>query len=412
MIDLVKNYSTLGRRLKKSVIRDLLALTNKPGLISFAGGLPMASCFPVEDIKDIVNTVLEREPESALQYGQTEGYLPLRSLIVDWMNEHGYSVNIDNILVTVASQQGIDLTMKLFVDPSDPVFVEMPSYPGGLQSLASCGAHFYGVHSDNDGLIVDALEKKLQDMVKEGEHYKLIYIVPDFQNPSGVTLSYERRKRLVELSHIYNLLIVEDTPYRDLRFEGDTPPSLFQLAEPGNIIALHTFSKIFVPGFRIGWVVAHPDIIKKLAVAKQSTDLCTPNFTQSIAAEFMRRGLLAPYIAKVTDIYRKKRDAMLTALGEYMPEGVSWTRPEGGLFLWVTMPESIDSETMFYEAVEHQVAYVVGSAFHFDGSGKNNMRLNFSFPSEEEIHTGIQSLAEVIKRNLVGKQLCVKSNVK
>ena len=208
------------------------------------------------------------------------------------------------------------------------------------------------------------------------------------------------------------MLIVEDTPYRDLRFEGDAPPSLFQLTEPGNVIALHTFSKIFVPGFRIGWVVAHPDIIRKLAVAKQSTDLCTPNFTQAIAAEFMRRGLLPPYITKVTNIYHKKRDAMLTALGEYMPEGVSWTKPEGGLFLWVTMPEAIDSETMFYEAVENQVAYVVGSAFHFDGSGKNNMRLNFSFPSEEEINIGIRSLADVIKKNLAGKQLCVTSEMK
>ncbi len=403
MIDLVKNYSTFGRRMKKSVIRDLLSLTNKPGLISFAGGLPMASCFPVEDIRDIVNKVLDTEAQSALQYGQTEGYAPLRELIAKWMNGHGYSLTPDNILVTVASQQGIDLTSKLFVDPSDPVFVEMPSYPGGLQSLTSCGAHFHGIPVDLDGLRVDILEQKLREMVKEGDHYKLIYVVPDFQNPSGVTLCLERRKRLIELSQIYNLLIVEDTPYRDLRFEGDAPPALFQLTEPGNVISLHTFSKIFVPGFRVGWVVAHPDIIKKLAVAKQSVDLCTPNFTQAIVAEFLRRDLLNPYIRKVTDLYHKKRDVMLAALEEYMPEGVTWTRPQGGLFLWVTLPESIDTEVMFYEAIENNVAYVIGSAFHHDGSGKNNMRLNFSFPTEEEINQGIRSLAEVIKNRLSGR---------
>ncbi len=408
MIDLVKNYSTLGRRMKKSVIRDLLALTNKPGLISFAGGLPMSSCFPVEEIKDITMTILDKEPESALQYGSTEGYMPLREEVVKWLNSRGYSVTVDNVLMTTASQQAIDLTMKLFVDPSDPVFVELPSYPGGLQSLAACGAHFVGVPIDDEGLRTDSLEERLKIMVKEGDHYKLIYVVPDFQNPSGVTMSLARRQRLLELSQIYNVLIVEDTPYRDIRFEGDAPPALYQMSEPGNTISLHTFSKIFVPGFRVGWVLAHPDIIKKLTVEKQSVDLCTPNFTQAIVAEFMRRDLLNPYIAKIVDIYRKKRDIMLAALGEYMPEEVRWTTPQGGLFLWVTMPDMIDSEQMFYEAIENKVAYVIGSAFHYDGSGKNNMRLNFSFPTEEEINRGIQSLAEVIKKRLSSKVVPVK----
>lgn len=400
MIDLVKNYSAFARRMKRSVIRDLLALTNKPGLISFAGGLPMATCFPVEEIKDIANTVLDREPTSALQYGQTEGYMPLREEIVRWMNAKGFNITKENIIVTVASQQGIDLSMKLFVDPGDPVFVELPSYPGGLQSLFACGAHFYGIPNDHQGLRVDILEEKLKTMQSEGEHYKLLYIVPDFQNPSGVTLSLERRKQLVEVSNKYDLLIVEDTPYRELRFEGEEPPSLFQLAEPGNIISLYTFSKIFVPGFRVGWVVAHPDIINKFTVAKQSVDLCTPPFTQALTAEFMRRNLLPDYIQRVRKIYGAKRDVMLNALKNYMPEGVTWTHPEGGLFLWVTMPEQIDSEELFYDAIKENVAYVIGSAFHFDGSGKNNMRLNFSYSSEEQIDEGIKRLAKVIKNRL------------
>lgn len=400
MIDLYKNYSTLGRRMKKSILRELLALTNKPGIISFAGGLPMSSCFPVEEIKDIVSTVLDREAQVVLQYGETEGYTPLREEIVKWMNRNGHSLSTDNVLITVASQQAIDLTMKIFIDPSDPVFVELPSYTGGLQSLATYGAHFVGVPIDEEGIRTDVLEQRLRDFVKEGEHYKLCYVVPDFQNPSGVTMSMERRKRLLELSQIYNILIVEDSPYKELRFEGDAVPSLYQLDTTGNVVSLHTFSKIFVPGLRVGWVVANPEIIRKLAVAKQSVDLCTPPFTQSVVAEFLRRGRIDGYIENIKNLYRVKRDAMLSALERYMPEEVTWTRPQGGLFLWVTLPDYIDTETMFYEAIEKNVAYVIGAAFHYDGSGKNNMRLNFSYPSEEEIDEGIKRLAETVKSRI------------
>ncbi|MDQ7823463.1 MAG: PLP-dependent aminotransferase family protein [Candidatus Eremiobacteraeota bacterium] len=412
MIDLVKNYSTLGRRMKKSVIRELLALTNKPGIISFAGGLPTAAGFPVEELKDITLSVLNEEPEKALQYGETEGYPKLRKQLVEWMKREGLEITEANLLVTVASQQGLDLTMKLFVDPSDPVIVEMPSYVGGLQSLTSYGANMIGVPIDDDGIRIDILEKKLLDLKGEGEHYKLIYVVPDFQNPSGVTLSLERRRRLVEIAQDYQVIVIEDTPYRELRFEGEEHPSLYNLDRSGNVISLHTFSKILVPGLRIGWVVAHEDIIRKIAVAKQSVDLCTPNFTQAIAAEFMRRGLLAPHIEKIKVMYRQKRDVMLKALESYMPQvqGLRWTKPQGGLFLWVSLPEYIDADQMFYEAIEKKVAYVIGSAFHHDGSGKNTFRLNFSFPSEEEIDEGIKRLAEVIKGRLKKESFAVNSS--
>lgn len=402
MIDLIKNYSTIGRRMKKSVIRELLAVASKPGIISFAGGLPSSSGFPVEEIKEITQTVLEEEAEVALQYGQTEGYAKLKKELINWMKREGIEVNEENIIVTVASQQALDLVMKIFVDPSDPVVVENPSYLGGLQALTSYGARMVGVPMDDEGMRVDILEDKLKFLRDEGEHYKIIYVVPDFQNPSGVTLSTERRKKLIELSSEFDVIVVEDTPYRELRFEGEEPPSLRKLDTTFNVVSLYTFSKIFVPGFRIGWAIGHKDIIRKMVIAKQSADLCTPNFTQAIAAEFMRRGLLEKHIDTIKVMYKKKKDIMLRALDTYMPDakGLRWTKPQGGLFLWVTLPEYIDADVMFEEAISQKVAYVIGSAFFHDGTGKNTFRLNFSYPTEEEIEEGIKRLAEVIKKNL------------
>jgi len=402
MIDLVKNYSTIGRRMKKNVIRELLAIASKPGIISFAGGLPASSGFPVEEIKEITNKVLEEEPESALQYGQTEGYPKLRKELVKWMNKEGLNITEDNLLITVASQQALDLVTEIFIDPSDPVIVEMPSYVGGLQSLSSYGARMIGIPMDDNGMIVDVLEEKLEFLRDEGEHYKMVYMVPDFQNPSGVTLSSDRRNRVIELSRKFDVIVIEDTPDRELRFAEEDLPSLYSLDDTNNVISLHTFSKILVPGFRIGWVVAHKDIIRKLVVAKQSADLCTPSFTQAIAAEYMKRGLLEKHIEKIKIMYRRKRDIMLKSLETYMPDakGLKWTKPQGGLFLWVTLPHYIDADEMFYEAIERKVAYVIGSAFHHDSGGKNTFRLNFSYPTEEEIDEGVNRLAEVIKGRL------------
>lgn len=400
MIDLVKNYSVIARRMKRNVIRELLKLTSQPDIISFAGGLPDPTAFPIEEFKDISREVLDREGASALQYGETEGDPRLRQAIAELMSREGAKVTKDNILVTVASQQGLDLLGRVFIDPSDPVLVELPSYIGGLQAFAAYGAHMHGVPIDEDGLRVDLLEETLEQLRLEEEHYKLIYVVPDFQNPGGVTLSAPRRRKLMDLAEQYQVLVLEDSPYRQIRFEGEDPPCLFSLDESNNVITLGTFSKILVPGVRVGWVMGHPDIIHKLVTAKQSLDLCTPQFCQAIIYEFMRRGLLDAHIEQLKVLYRKKRDAMHTALSEHMPEGVHWTKPQGGLFLFVHLPEHINAEEMFFEAVEQKVAYVIGSAFYCNGRGQNTLRLNFSYPSEEKIYEGIRRLGEVVKKRM------------
>ena len=262
-----------------------------------------------------------------------------------------------------------------------------------------------GVHVDKQGLNVAEVEKILDEQRKKGEKIKFIYVVPDFQNPSGVTMTLERRKRLLELCYEHETVVVEDSPYRQLRFEGESVPMIGAMDRKGYAFSLHTFSKIFCPGTRIGWIIANKAIMDKLVTAKQPADLCSSPFTQAVIYEFCRRGLLMPHIEKIKKVYRKKRDVMLEALKRYMPEekGIDWTHPEGGLFLWVTLPPHFDTEELFPRAIEKKVAYVVGSAFHFDRSGKNTMRLNFSFPSEEQIEEGIRRLADLVKETLARK---------
>ena len=283
--------------------------------------------------------------------------------------------------------------------------MELPSYLGGLQVFQSCGANIIGVECDNNGILTDKLEEKLKQLAIEDEHYKFIYVVPDFQNPSGITMSMERRKRLVELSEEFNVLIVEDSPYRQVRFEGHAPDMIYKIDHTGNVISLFTFSKTFAPGLRIGYMVANETIIKKMGTLKQSLDLCTSTFNQLIVAEFLKQGYFYNHVEKIIEVYKRKRDAMLKALKEYMPqeENLTWTEPEGGLFLWLRLPEHINATEMVYDAIEQKVAYVVGSAFHCDNSGHNTMRLNFSYPTEEEIDTGINRLASVIKEELSKK---------
>ncbi len=404
MIDLVKNYSIMARRMKKSVIRELLKLTQKPDIISFAGGLPDPEAFPIEWVEEIIHTVIQDHGKQALQYSTTEGETILKDELIKLARANGEDVTSENFLVTVASQQGLDLIGRVFLDPSDPIIVELPSYLGGLQAFKTYGAQMIGVPMDDDGIRTDLLEETLHQLMLEEEHYKFIYLVPDFQNPSGVTLSAARRKDVIRLSKKFDVLIIEDSPYRELRFEGEAPPTLYSMDDTNNVVCLHTFSKIFVPGLRLGWIKAHPHIIEKLIIAKQAVDLCTPALSQFIAAEFCRRGYIWKHIENVRAIYRKKRDLMLKSLDLYMPDvpGLRWTRPQGGLFLWLVLPESIDAEKLFPVAVENNVAYVIGSAFHCDGSGKNTMRLNFSFSSEEQIDEGIKRLAKVIKAALAG----------
>lgn len=398
--------SATSKVLVRSEIRELLKLTRKPGVISFAGGLPYPGLFPIEELKGVVTTVLDRDGEMALQYGPTEGDSRLIDFIVKWMKEdEGAEIDKNNILIVSGSQQALDLVAKVFIDPGDPVIVGLPTYLGALQAFNSYRARMIGVHVDKQGLNVAEVEKILDEQKRKGEKIKFIYVVPDFQNPSGVTMTLERRKRLLELCYEHETVVVEDSPYRQLRFEGESIPMIGAMDRDGYAFSLHTFSKIFCPGTRIGWIIANKAIMDKLVTAKQPADLCSSPFTQAVIYEFCRRGLLMPHIEKIKKVYRKKRDVMLEALKRYMPEekGIDWTHPQGGLFLWVTLPPHFDTEELFPRAIEKKVAYVVGSAFHFDRSGKNTMRLNFSFPSEEQIEEGIRRLADLVKETLARK---------
>lgn len=395
--------SETSKVLRRSEIRELLKLTRQPGMISFAGGLPYPGLFPVEEMKDVVKTVLEREGELALQYGPTEGDSRLIEYLVNWMREdEGAEIDQDNILIVSGSQQAFDIIGLVFLNPGDPIIVGLPSYLGALQAFKAHRAKFLGVAVDKQGMDVDRVEEILKEYAEKKEKIKFIYTVPDFQNPSGVTMSLERREKILDLCYEYGTIVVEDSPYRELRFEGESLPMVGAMDKRGYAFSLHTFSKILFPGTRIGWVIANKAIMDKLVMAKQPLDLCTSPLAQSIVYEFCRRDLLKPHIKKIVEVYRRKRDVMLDALGKYVPEdlGIDWTHPQGGLFLWVCLPEHANAEELFPKAIEKKVAYVVGSAFHFDRSRKNTMRLNFSFPSEEQIEEGIKRLADLFKEIL------------
>ena len=395
--------SNNSRVLRRSEIREILKLTRKPGVISFAGGLPYPGLFPIEELKDIVATVLDREGGQALQYGPTEGDPRLIDFLVKWMQEHeGAEVDNNYFLICSGAQQALDIIGRVFIDPGDPIIVGLPTYLGAIQAFQSYRAKLIGVPVDKEGMDVDEVEKALKTSAEKGSKIKFIYVVPDFQNPAGVTMSLARREKLLELCYEYDTVTIDDSPYRDLRYEGEPLPMVGPMDKRGYAFSVHTFSKIFSPGPRLGWIVANPAIMDKLVMAKQPADLCTSSFTQAILFEYLNRGLLKPHIAKSVDYYRKKQRAMLQALDKYMPKdsGIDWTHPEGGLFLWMCLPEHMDADALFPKAVEKKVAYVMGSAFHFDRSGKNSLRLNFSYPSEEEIDEGIKRLADLFKDEL------------
>ncbi|OIO02861.1 MAG: hypothetical protein AUJ51_05435 [Elusimicrobia bacterium CG1_02_56_21] len=406
MIDITKNLATAPRRTKASVIRELLKITNKPGVISFAGGLPDPEHFPYDFVADSVKEIMAKKGRVALQYGPTDGLPELKEEFIKFLKKHeGIDAKPENLIVTTASQQALDMVGRLFIDASDPVLVEMPSYMGGLQVFKSYGADFVGVRLEDDGISIEELEERLVWLRSQDEHYKFIYLVPDFQNPSGVTLSAGKRERIIELSEKYDVAVIEDSPYRQIRFEGAAPRMLYRLDQDtrrtSNIISLFTFSKTFAPGLRLGIVLAHPQIIRKMEILKQSLDLCTSSLNQLIAADFLRTGFFEKHIEEVKKTYKLKKDTMVAALEKYMPEGVTWTKPEGGLFLWVRLPEWMSADEMFADALRENVAYVIGSAFHCDGSGKNTMRLNFSYPTPEDIDEGIKRLAKAVKNRMV-----------
>lgn len=384
--------------MKKSEIRELLKLTRRPGIISFAGGLPAPDLFPIEEIKEIIKYILDKEGKVALQYGPTEGDLGLREELLKFLKKEGIDLLLDNILITTSSQQGLDLVGKVFINPGDIVMTGKPTYVGAIQAFNSYSASMCPVELDEYGINTEILNKKIETLVARGQKPKFIYVIPDFQNPSGITLDIKRRRELLEIAEKYDLIIIEDSPYRQLRFEGEPQPPIISLNSE-RVISLFTFSKILLPGFRLGWMVGPKELIQKIIIAKQSADLCSPPFNQSIFAEFLRRGLLEKQIKKIISVYRDKRDFMLKKLSQYMPDisGLNWTHPQGGLFLWVTLPHNINTTEMFNDALKNKVAYVVGSAFDPEGKDHNSFRANFSYPTGEDIEEGIKRLARVIR---------------
>ena len=395
-----QRYALRTQRMQSSIVRELLKLTEKPDVISFAGGLPAPEVFPLEQFKTAAQRVLEQEGPKSLQYSTTEGCRKLREMIARHAARYGIMVQTDNILITSGSQQALDLIGKVFLNPGDRIAVERPTYLGALQAWNAYQAEYIGIGLDDDGMRIDELESALRSGPK------FLYALPNFQNPSGVTLSLSRRKELVQLADKWGVPIVEDDPYGQLRFEGDHLPSLAVLDAQerhedhysGNVIYLSTFSKTLSPGIRLGWIIAPVEVISKLVQAKQATDLHTSTFIQMVAYEVASGGFLDRHVRHIRSVYHVRRDAILAALKRHMPPGIRWTKPEGGLFIWVTLPEGVDAWAILPQAVDQKVAFVPGSAFYDDGSGKNTMRLNFSNATPEQIEEGISRLGKVFAR--------------
>lgn len=380
----------------RSPVRDIFKKVDLNSIYSFAGGYPSAETFPMEDIRSTMSLVIDKYGGKAFQYGATQGVTELREAVAKRCG-----VPMERVQITSSSQQGIDVCTRVLVDPGDVILTSSPSYLGALQSFKSYRADVRGVsHCKDLDAFRQAYESEIAKVQAEGKQIKFLYMIPDFQNPSGESLTLEERQMLVALAQKYDFLIVEDSPYRELRYEGEHIPSLYSL-DPDRVIYLGSFSKIFAPGFRLGWAIAHPDILDKIYVCKQSLDLCPPVFDQYVAAEFLASGKLDENLLKTIALYKGKRDLLLSLLEEYMPEGVSWTHPEGGLFLFLTMPEGFDAVAFYDKALSAGVAYVAGEFFHPDRSGKNTMRMNFSFMTPQKITEGVKLLAELLEDEIL-----------
>jgi len=394
-------FSERALGFRPSEIRELLKLVDSPEIISLAGGMPDDRFFPIDRVIEATTFALKEYGKKALQYGSTEGIKKLRVLLMDRMENEGVKgIDLDNVVISTASQQGLSLVAQVFVNPGDTVIVEEPSYLGAIQAFGSMQAKFCTVPLDNDGMQMDMLEQRLKELQKAKIRPKFVYTVPNFHNPAGVTMTLERRKKLIELAHQYDLLIVEDDPYGEIRFEGEPIPSLLALDGKDRVVGLRTFSKISFPGLRLGWIVARDDIMSKIVVGKQAADLCSPAMTQYIAYEFVSRGWLDDYVDVVRREYPRKKNAMIAALEQYFPAGSSWTDPQGGLFVWAKVPDSIDTAAMFREAINAKVAYVVGIAFYPHRNDNCHMRLNFSAVDPEHITEGIHRLGDLLKSKI------------
>jgi len=406
MVNFDQLYSDRAGKMRKSEIRELLKVAQDPEIISFAGGLPNPQSFPIQDLKGIVQTVLDHHGKVALQYGTTQGINELRDVIAERSIREGMKggVTPENIMITSGSQQALDAVGKIFLNPGDIAMVGLPSYLGGINAFRSYEANLVGIPLDKEGMRVDLLEEKIKELIKQDMSVKFIYTVPTFQNPAGTVMPESRRKKLVDIAHEYNLVIIEDDPYGKLRYDIPAVKPIKAFDDEGRVIYMSTFSKILAPGFRLAWVIAAEDIMRKLALCKQAQDLCTAGFSQYIAYEFMKSGSLDLHIMKICEMYKPKRDIMMDSMKKYFPEGYICNKPKGGMFAWVTLPEQIDTEVMFLDAFKEKVAYVHGKAFCVDGGGGSSMRLNFSYSTNEQLETGMKRLGTVIERKM--KVLC------
>ena len=386
----------LARRmehLKASEIREILKVTERPEVISFAGGLPAPELFPVEKIMEISRIVLEEEGMAALQYSTTEGHTPLREWIANRMNSRfGTSFGYEDILMTHGSQQALDLSGKVFLDEGDVVLCESPTYLAAISAFRAYGCEFVEVPTDNDGMIPDELERILESTQK----VKIIYVIPDFQNPTGRTWSLERRKRLAEAAMKYGVIVIEDNPYGELRFEGEALPSVKSFDRTGCVLLLGTFSKTFCPGYRIGWVAGDKRLIRKYVLVKQGTDLQCNTIAQREIAKYLELYEIDEHIDRIREVYRRRRDLTVKTMEDEFPEGVTFTRPQGGLFAWVELPSHVNARDVLEKSLEKNVAFVPGGSFFPGGGRENTFRINFSNMPEERIVEGLKCLAGVL----------------
>ncbi len=405
------HFSSRAAGAKRSAIRELLKLTEQPDIISFGGGLPAPETFPHMELAKIAEQLLREEPHNVLQYGTTEGSRTLRGEVAKWLGTQDIEVSINELLVTSASQQGLDLICKAFFDPGDVIFCGLPTYLGAVQAFSLFQVTKIGVPLEDDGMDIDELESRIVAARREGKKMKGIYTIPDFQNPSGITLSLEKRRQLLEVARAYDLLIFEDNPYGHLRFSGEPIPSIFSMDDEGRTIMLLTFSKVLSAGLRLAVMVARGELMDALVRVKQPTDLCTSKLTQMLAARYMQQYGLEKHLADIRPIYRAKKDAMIAALEKYMPdeEGLRWTNPDGGLFVWLWLPKGIDAEEMLPRAIAAKVAYVPGASSYVDGDGQNTMRLSYSLCTPDRIDEGIRRLAAVVTETIEARKVATGS---
>lgn len=390
-------FSDNLKNVKSSEIRDLLKYIHLPGMISFGGGLPNPESFPSKEIKNILDDIIDNYSKLALQYGETDGLSYLKEELKNYLlKDENMNINTDNMIITTGSQQALYALTKIFANPGDYVITEAPTYVGMLSSLNANSVKAISINMDNNGMLINDLENKLKMLNSIGIKPKFIYTIPTFQNPAGYTMTLDRRKYLLELAYKYNIPVIEDNPYGDLRYSGNKLPTLKSLDNNDIVTYLGTFSKVMAPGLRTGFTISQPEVIHRFNMLKQSLDLASDSLSQYIAYEYLKRGIIYEQVPKTIELYRKKRDIMLESLDDNM-ENATWSRPDGGMFLWLTLNKNIDSSKMLKRAIENKVAYVTGSAFYYNNPEKNTMRLNFTYSKDEDIKEGIKRLSKTIK---------------